>query len=140
MHRIGRKWKMGVALLAMLGACAAVVPSAVADRRPTQRERAAIRDAALKACGDSTCRFRRARVSTRNARYAWVIVTKEGFSAVLLRRPSRRSRRWRAIGTQGGGISECSYWERRAPDRVLRDLGIQGLVGTSGEVRTCGGG
>jgi hypothetical protein len=69
---------------------------------------------------------------------AWADVTTEGFSAVLLRRPSKRAERWHVIGTQGGGISECSYWERRAPDRVLRDLKIQGLVGSSGEVRTCG--
>jgi hypothetical protein len=138
MHRLGQKWNVGVALLAVLGACAALAPLAVADRRPTQRERTAIREAALKACGDSTCTFRRARVSTRNARYAWAIVTKEGFSAVLMRRPSSRSQRWRVIGTQGGGISECAYWERRAPSRVLRDLGIAGLVGTSGDVRTCG--
>jgi hypothetical protein len=138
MHRLERKWNIGLALLAVLGACAALVPSAVADRRPTQSERAAIRDAALKACGGSTCTLRRARVSTRSARYAWATVTTEGFSGVLLRRPSRRSQRWRVIGTQGGGISECSYWERRAPRRVLRDLSVHGLVGTSGEVRTCG--
>ena len=77
-------------------------------------------------------------MSTRNVRYAWADVVAEGFSGTLLRRPTRRSRRWRVIGTQGGGISECSYWERRAPDRVLRDLRIKGLVGDSGDVRTCG--
>jgi hypothetical protein len=127
-----------LALLAVLGACAALVPSAVADRRPTQRERTAIKDAALKACGDSTCTFRRARVSTPNVRYAWVTVTAEGFSGVLMRRPSNRSQRWRVIGVQGGGIAECSYWERRAPSRVLRDLRVKGLAGSTGEVRTCG--
>jgi hypothetical protein len=138
MHRVGQKWNTGLALLVVVGACATLVPSAAADRRPTKRERTAIKRAALKACGDSTCRFHRARVSTRNARYAWATVTSEGFSGVLMRRPSRRSQRWRVIGRQGGGIGECSYWERRAPSRVLRDLKVKGLVGSSGEVRTCG--
>ena len=138
MHRLELKWKGGLAAVAVAGAFAGLAPSAVADRRPTQRERTAIKEAAPKACGDSACRFHRARVSTRDVRYAWADVTTEGFSAVLLRRPSKRSERWRAIGTQGGGISECSYWERRAPRRVLRDLKIEGLVGSSGEVRTCG--
>jgi hypothetical protein len=137
MHRVGHRWNTILAVLAVAGACAALVPAATADRRPTKRERTAIKRVALEACGDSTCTFHRARVSTRNARYAWAVVTKEGFSAVLMRRPSKRSRRWRVIGTQGGGIAECSYWERRAPDRVLRDLRVKGLVG-SGEVRTCG--
>jgi hypothetical protein len=137
MRRLGPKWRVIVGLFAMLVACYALAPSATADRRPTTRERAAIKRAALDACGDSTCRFRRARVSTRNARYAWAGVVREGFSGVLLRRTTKRSRRWHAIGTQGGGIAECSYWERRAPDGVLRDLSVKGLD-DSGEVRTCG--
>ena len=138
MHRLGHRWNTILALLAMAGACAVLVPAATADRRPTKRERTAIKRVALNECGDPSCTFHRARVSTRNARYAWAVVTTEGFSAVLMRRPSKRSRRWRVIGTQGGGIAECSYWERRAPDRVLRDLRVKGLVGSSGEVRTCG--
>jgi hypothetical protein len=138
MARLGSKWTRSFAAVAVAGAFAGLAPSAVADRQPTRRERAAIKEAALKACGDSSCGFHRARVSTRDVRYAWADVTTEGFSAVLLRRSSKRSERWRSIGTQGGGISTCSYWERRAPGRVLRDLKIQGLVGSSGEVRTCG--
>ena len=138
MHRVGHRWSTILALLAVAGGCAALAPAAAGDRRPTKRERTAIKRVALKACGDSSCTFHRARVSTRNARYAWAVVTTEGFSAVLMRRPSKRSRRWRVIGTQGGGIAECSYWERRAPDGVLRDLGVNGVVGSSGEVRTCG--
>jgi hypothetical protein len=134
MHR----WNTIVAPLAMVSACAVLAPAAAADRRPTKRERTAIKRVALKTCGDPACTFHRARVSTRNARYAWATVTAEGFSGVLMRRPSKRSRRWRAIGTQGGGIAECSYWEKRAPGRVLHDLKVKGLVGSSGDVRTCG--
>ena len=137
MRRLGSKPYGAVALLATLIACFAVVPSASADRRPTNRERSAIKRVGLDACGQTSCRFHRARVSTRNPRYAWAKVIGEGFSGVLVRRPTRRSRRWRVIGIQGGGIAECSYWERRAPDRVLRDLRIRGLV-ASGDVRTCG--
>jgi hypothetical protein len=138
MHTVELSWNKIVALLALVGACAVLAPAAAADRRPTKRERTAIKRVALKTCGDPACTFHRARVSTRNARYAWADVTTEGFSAVLMRRPTKRSRRWHAIGTQGGGIGACSYWEKRAPGRVLRDLKIQGLVVSTGEVRTCG--
>jgi hypothetical protein len=87
--------------------------------------------------GQPDCRFLDARVSMPNTRFAWADVVGEGFSGVLLkRRPG--SNRFRVIGLQGGGIGECSYWRDLAPDRVLRDLKVMGLVGTTGEVRNCG--
>ena len=113
-------------------------PAARADRPASKAERAAIEPKALDACGNPDCEFGRARVSTRNARYAWAGVVAEGFSGVLLKRPSRRSHRFRVIGTQGGGIGECSYWRARAPRRVLRDLRIFGVVDDSGTTRNCG--
>ncbi len=54
-------------------------------------------------------------------------MTTDGFSAVLLRRPSRSSLRFRVIGVQGGGIGDCRVWRRKAPAAVLRDLRVFGL-------------
>ena len=124
-----------------LAALATASPAAAADRSPTKAERRAIERKALKACGAAApapCTFHRARVSTRNPRFAWADVTGEGFSAVLLKRRTDGARRFRVAGTQGGGIGECSYWLARAPARVLRDLHVSGLVEATGEVRNCG--
>jgi hypothetical protein len=116
-------------------------PPASADRAPSKAERAAIKPLALKTCNGSApqeCTFHGARISTARARFAWANVTGEGFSGALLKRPSRRSLRFRVVATQGGGIGECSYWRRHAPRAVLRDLRISGLIDDSGTVRNCG--
>jgi hypothetical protein len=120
---------------------AVAIPPAAADRAPTTAERAAIERVASRLCPavDDDCAFRRARVSTRNARYAWATVIGEGLSGALLKRPAAGSRRFRVIGVQGGGIATCSYWRKRAPRAVLRDLRISGLVNAeTGAVRNCG--
>lgn len=116
-------------------------PAVAADRPPSKAEASAIKRVALTTCraaAPDECEFRKARVSTRNARFAWADVVGEGFSGVLLKRPTRHSRRFKVIGTQGGGISECSYWRARAPRAVLRDLRITGLVDDTGAARNCG--
>jgi hypothetical protein len=142
MSRAGDRWRLALALLAggaALGSVAA--PAAIADRAPSKAERAAIKRVALTACeraAPDECVFQRARVSTAGRRFAWADVTGEGFSGVLLKRPSTRSQRFRVIGTQGGGIGECSYWRARAPRAVLRDLHVVGLGDESGTVRNCG--
>ena len=118
-----------------------VTASAAADRRATKRETSAIKRVALTACPPpevSDCTFHRARVSTRDARFAWAGVSGEGLSGLLLKRPSSHSRRFRIVGYQGGGIGSCQYWRTRAPRKVLRDLHVKGLVGSNYEVRTCG--
>lgn len=120
-----------------IAALGSAIPAADAARRPSQRERAAIKRVAMKVC-PRECDYRGARVSTRGRRYAWADVVGEGFSGVLLKRPSRHSRHFRVIGTQGGGISLCSEWRPLAPARVLRDLHIRGLIRHSGKVRNCG--
>jgi hypothetical protein len=139
MSRAGdRRWT-AAALVTTLALAAA--PPALADRAPSKAERAAIKRVALEACERSApdaCELRRARVSTARSRFAWADVIGEGFSGVLLERPSRRSHRFRVVGTQGGGIGECSYWRARAPRSVLRDLRISGLVDDAGTVRNCG--
>lgn len=118
------------------------VPFADASRAPTTRERAAIKRVAVKTCkaaaGPGGCRFVKARVSTRNARYAWADVVGEGFSATLLKRASARTRRFKVIGTQGGGIGDCAEWRKLAPRQVLKDLRISGLKDSSGAVGDCG--
>ena len=126
-----------LALAVLAGLCLAA--PAAADRKPSKAEKAAIRPVALDACGSPPggCTFHGARISTANGRFAWGNVTGEGFSGVLVKRPTRRSHRFRVIGTQGGGIGECSYWRSLAPRAVLRDLRISGLV-ASGDVRNCG--
>jgi hypothetical protein len=139
-RRAGNRWSIVLALLAS-GAALGSPAVAAADRPPSKAEASAIKRVAMKACraaAPDECRFGRARVSTRNARFAWADVVGEGFSGVLLKRPTRHSRRFRVIGTQGGGISECSYWRARAPRAVLRDLHIAGLVDESGATRNCG--
>jgi hypothetical protein len=124
--------------LTLLAALALAAPAA-ADRKATKAEKAAIKPVALASCQSPAgeCRFHGARVSTANARFVWANVTNEGFSGALLKRPTKRSHRFRVIGIQGGGIGECSYWRARAPRDVLRDLKIAGLV-KSGDVRNCG--
>ena len=129
---------VATALLLAAAVFASTVSTAAADRKPTKAERAAIERVALKACGAPDCDFRRARVSTRNVRFAWADVFAEGFSGVLVKRPTRHSRRFKVIGIQGGGISECSYWRARAPAGVLRDLHISGGVDATGATRNCG--
>jgi curli biogenesis system outer membrane secretion channel CsgG len=127
-----------VTAMMMLGV---LVAPADASRAPTKRERAAIKRVAMKACGRAApepCRFHKARVSTKNARYAWADVTGEGFSGTLLKRANTRTRRFKVIGTQGGGIGDCAQWRKLAPRAVLKDLRISGLTDSSGASGSCG--
>lgn len=116
---------------------AALAAPALADRAPTKSERTAIKRVATKHCAQG-CTFKKARVSTRNARYAWATVIGEGISGVLLKRRTPHAHRFKRIGFQGGGIQACSYWRKRAPRRVLRDLDISGLLDNSGATGRCG--
>jgi hypothetical protein len=129
---------MSFLIVALLGGLCLAAP-ALADRKPSATEEAAIEHVALTACtapqGD--CAFSGARISTRNERFAWANVVGEGLSGVLVKRPSGSSASFRVAGIQGGGIGECRYWRKRAPRKVLRDLRIRGLV-KSGDVRNCG--
>jgi hypothetical protein len=113
---------------------------ATADRAATKAERAAIKRVALAHCdAPGGCRFKKARVSTRSARYAWADIIGEGFSGMLLKRPTTRSRRFKVVGIQGGGIGACSYWRKRAPRSVLGDLDVVGLTDISaGTTGSCG--
>jgi hypothetical protein len=140
MRRLLDTSSIALSVLAAGAVLLTVVPSASADRRPTKGERSAIKRVALKACRGAPggCEFRGARVSTANARFAWANAVGEGFSGALVKRPTKRSRRFRVVGTQGGGIGTCAYWRARAPRRVLRDLNISGLVDDSGTTARCG--
>jgi hypothetical protein len=138
MHR--HRLRILIAVVATGAAFALVAPTALADRSPTRSERAAIKRVALAHCdAPGGCTFRKARVSTRSARYAWAHVFGEGFSGMLLKRPSAHSRRFKVVGIQGGGIGACSYWRARAPRSVLRDLDVVGLTDISaGTTGSCG--
>lgn len=128
------------AVAATLVAVALAPATAEASRKPTRAEAKAIKRIALRACeAPGGCRYRSARVSTRSRRYAWANVVGEGFSGVLLKRSSTRTRRFRVIATQGGGIEACSHWRKKAPRSVLRDLRISGVLNSSGTVTgSCG--
>jgi hypothetical protein len=138
MHRVGNGYSAALALVATGAIFWSVAAPAAADRGPSKAEARAIKRVALKKCGAPDCRFRHARISTENARFAWAEVVGEGFSGVLVKRPTRSSRRFRVVGSQGGGIGSCDYWRARAPAAVLRDLRIAGVVDDSGTTRNCG--
>jgi hypothetical protein len=139
MHRM-RSRSLVVATLAIVALGLVATSPAIADRSATKAERAAIKRVTMKRCGaPDGCTFRKARISTRNARYAWAEVIGEGVSGMLLKRPTSHSRRFKVVGFQGGGIGECAYWRKRAPRSVLRDLDIDGLVDiASGTEGNCG--
>lgn len=135
-----RSRSLVVATLTMVALGLVAASPAIADRSATKAERAAIKRVTMKRCGaPDGCTFRKARISTRNARYAWAEIIGEGVSGMLLKRPTAGSRRFRVVGFQGGGIGECTYWRKRAPRSVLRDLDIDGLVDvSSGTEGNCG--
>ena len=77
--------------------------AASADRPATKAETTAIKRVVLtgEACRPGPagpCDFRNARVSTRDARFAWADVVREGFSGALVKRPTARSLRFRVVG------------------------------------------
>ena len=129
-----------MSMLAMVALGLVATSPAIADRSATKAERAAIKRVTMKRCSaPDGCTFRKARISTRNARYAWAEVIGEGVSGMLLKRPTSHSRRFKVVGFQGGGIGECTYWRKRAPRSVLRDLDIDGLIDVaSGTGGSCG--
>ena len=129
-----------IVLLVTGAALALAAPAAMADRAPTKAERAAIKRVALAHCdAPGGCRFKKARISTRSARYAWADVFGEGFSGLLLKRPTAHSLRFRVVAIQGGGIETCSHWRAHAPRSVLRDLDVVGLTDVSaGTTGKCG--
>jgi hypothetical protein len=132
---------MLISLALVVGLSLLSAASAEASRRPAPRAAAAIKRLALDACRSPAgpCRYHGARVSTPTPRFAWADVSNEGFSGVLLKRPSPRGTAFRVIGTQGGGIATCSYWRRRAPAAVLRDLRIFGVLNArTGASGRCG--
>jgi hypothetical protein len=126
---------LGSCLIGLVSASAAV-----AARPASKAEAAAIKRVALKDCRSTPggCEFRKARVSTRSARFAWADVVGEGVSGFLLKRPTSRSHRFRVIGGQGGGIRDCAFWLKLAPAAVLRDLRVRGLIDDSGATDVCG--
>jgi hypothetical protein len=135
-----RSRSLVVATLTMVALGLVATSPAIADRSATKAERAAIKRVTMKRCGaPGGCTLRKTRISTRNARYAWAEIIGEGVSGMLLKRATPHSRRFKVVGFQGGGIGECSYWRKRAPRSVLRDLDIDGLVDVaSGTEGNCG--
>jgi hypothetical protein len=128
-------------MLAVAAACGLAAAPALGSRTPSKSESTAIKRVAMKACRSDAgpCRWHGARVSTKSARYAWADVSNEGFSGVLVRRTSVSPKRFKVVGIQGGGIGECSYWRKRAPRSVLKDLKVYGLLDTAtGKTGICG--
>ncbi|MBS1676569.1 MAG: hypothetical protein JST08_04200 [Actinobacteria bacterium] len=139
---MGRKLKAALGATTIVAMLAASLGPADAARQPTAPEAKAIKRAALRACHGhgppgSSCRFHGARVSTRDPHYAWADVTVDGFSAALLKRPTKRSTHFHVVAIQGGGIELCSKWRKKAPERVLADLHVVGLY-ANGSTGSCG--
>ncbi len=141
MRRAGNSRTVVATALVLAAALTLVAAaSASASRKATRAEASAIKQVATKPCRDTQfgCNWHSARVSTANPRFAWANVSSEGYSGALVKRPRKGSLQFRVIGTQGGGIGECRDWRKLAPDAVLRDLHISGLVDSGGTVRNCG--
>jgi hypothetical protein len=139
---MARNLKAGIGTAAVLAVLLASLGPAEAARQPTASEAKSIKRAALRACHGhgppgSSCEYHGARVSTRDPHFAWAEVTVDGFSAALLKRPTKRSTHFHAVATQGGGIELCSKWRKHAPERVLADLHVIGLRG-NGSTGLCG--
>jgi hypothetical protein len=129
-----------VVALATATAAGLTAEGASGARRASAAERSALRHLIVAACRRGSapgapCRLGTVRVSTVNPRFAWAESRGgDGFTAALVKRPHRTGGRWRIVAIQGGGIENCSKWERHAPRRVVRDLRLDGLRpgGTSG--------
>jgi hypothetical protein len=139
---MARNLKAALAVATVGAMLAASLAPAEAARQPTPPEAKAIKRAAMRACDGhgppgSTCEFHGARVSTRDPHFAWADVTTDGFSATLLKRPTKGGTQFHVIATQGGGIETCSKWRKHAPKRVLADLHVVGLR-ANGSTGRCG--
>lgn len=107
--------------------------AAEAARAPTPGELRTIRKATIRDCRtdqhawrNHSCKWEgHVRVSTVNPRYAWASAYGPDYdNSGILRRPGLKGQRWRSVVVQGGGVADCSYWERSVPRPVLRDLGV----------------
>jgi hypothetical protein len=117
-------------LLVSVVGCASIaaIPTSQATlnrRAPTPAELRALTRLAYP-CKDidgSRCPLHWVHVSTIDGRFAYVLITAEGYSGLLAKRPTKRSLKFRIMTRSGGGIAPCKVWERFAPWPVLRDLG-----------------
>jgi len=139
---MARNLKAALAVATVGAMLVASLAPAEAARQPTPPEAKAIKRAAMRACDGhgppgSTCEFHGARVSTRDPHFAWADVTTDGFSAALLKRPTKGGTHFHVIAIQGGGIETCSKWRGKAPKRVLADLRVVGLR-ANGSTGRCG--
>jgi hypothetical protein len=139
---VARKLKAALGAATVIAILVAGLATAEAARQPPPAEAKAIERAAMRACDGhgppgSSCEYHGARVSTRDPHYAWADVTTDGFSAALLKRPTKRTNHFHVIAIQGGGIETCAKWRKKAPRRVLADLHVVGLH-ADGSTGRCG--
>ncbi|MGE3138133.1 MAG: hypothetical protein AB7I08_08650 [Thermoleophilia bacterium] len=127
------------ASFAALMVVAVVAGPATASRAPTNAERSSLRAAVLGQCNaeDPPCTWKRAVVSTKNARFALAYANSSLTDYnVIYRRASTGTTRWRSRIVLSGGVVSCSRLLRAAPRAVLRDLKVTGLKSNS--VGYCG--
>jgi hypothetical protein len=108
---------------------------ALAERPATTTEADAIRAATIKfwrtsnACGDGEP-YHGVHVSTVDPRYALAATIGRSctlfVTAIIVRRPTTRSKRWSYVTTLGGSLQVCSEFTALVPGRVLRDLKVEG--------------
>jgi hypothetical protein len=76
---------------------------------------------------------RHVRVSSVSARYAWAQASGPNYdNSGILRRPGVHGQKWKMIVVAGGGIQPCSYWYKKVPRRVVKDLKVTGYTEGSG--------
>lgn len=106
---------------------------ASAERRATKIEAVAIRVAVHTAwtrdCKTQPFRYRGAKVSTVDARYALGLIDDNSCTYTvgwILKRPSTRSEDWRPVGGLADSAQACAAYERSVPERVVHDFKLWG--------------
>jgi len=119
-------------------------PTAFGARSATRSETAAMRHVWLTWCkhhtpqgfGATPCSWKgHALVSTVDRRFATADGWGEAASLGILKRPTKRSRRWSVWNLNGGGAEPCSHWYRTTwygavrttPPSVVYDLRITSI-------------
>jgi hypothetical protein len=134
-------------------ACALMVlaPTAGAFRPATTAQRHAIRrvvkrewDAdASHPCpieGPESFVFRGASISTVDPRFAQASVDDSGCTFTLgyvLRRPSKHGGGWRIVEKLLDSAQDCHSIRRHVPESVIRDFGIEGVLGPDRGIGEC---
>jgi hypothetical protein len=134
------------ALVILVGAAVALALFVAVARavRPAHRaERQAIRSVLLRTwrrtCASRPFRYKGARVSTVDARYAYGEIADNSCNYLFgwfLARPQVHGQRWRIVAHFQDSLDACSYFRRHLPEPVIRDFHVQG-ANSEGIITNC---